>query len=211
MLIVDFSPVVRFGLKQLINNSPGFFVCGEAENAHDALETIKVSAPDAVIIDISLKASCGGFDLIKRINNLYPDIPVLVFSMLDESLYAERSLKAGAKGYIMKHAPLEKITEAIHRVLRGEIYVTEKIREKILNKSTSIQHYNLSSSTEILSDREMEVFQLIGQGFGTKRIAETLFLSVRTIDAYRSRIRNKLKLKDGETLLREAIQWVHMV
>jgi len=126
-----------------------------------------------------------------------------------ESFYAERALKAGAKGYIMKHAPLEEITEAIHRVLRGEIYVSDKIGARILNRSASGQHSSLTAPLDLLSNRELEVFRLTCQGCGTKRIARTLFLSVRRVDAYRARIKNKLTLKDGKALLKQAIHWVH--
>ncbi len=207
ILIVDFYPVVRLGLIHLINNSKGLRVCGEAENAHEAVEAIKVLKPDMVIIDIFLKG-LNGIELIERIKLQYPHLPILVFSMSDESFYAERVLRAGANGYIMKHLSLKMIMEAIRRVLLGEIFVSNKIALKIMHKSVSNRSSGSVSPIDLLSNRELAVFRLIGQGYRTRRIAGKLFLSVRTIETYRAQIKNKLKLKNGDELLRQAIQWV---
>ncbi|MGA1844761.1 MAG: response regulator transcription factor [bacterium] len=207
VLIVDFHPIVRLGLANLVNGSEGLRVCGEAETAHETMETIKALRPDLIILDISLKG-INGIDLIERINRQYPTLPILVFSKFDEEFYAERALRAGARGYIMKHTPLKGILMAIVCVLNGEIYLSNKIALKIMNKSICSHTNGCASPFELLSNRELEVFRLIGKGCGTRTIAERLFISARTVEAYRAHIKDKLKLKSGDELLQQAIHWM---
>ena len=207
ILIVDAHPVVRLGLTHLINNSSNLVVCGEAENTHEAYEIIRVLNPDMAIVEISFRG-LSGIELIERIKQQYPNFPILVFSTLDESFYAERVIQAGAQGYIMKHEPLKKVLETIYKILRKEIYVSEKIAVRIMHRSIYNRSLGESSPLELLSNRELEVFRLLGQGFGTRRIAKKLFLSVKTIEAYRAHIKDKLKLKNGDDLLQQAIHWV---
>jgi len=207
ILIVDFQPIVRLGLIHLINNSKGLKVCAEAENAHEAMELIKVLKPDMAIVDISIKG-IDGIKLIENIKQRYPNFPILVFSMLDESFYAERVLNAGANGYLMKHEALKNIIKAIHCVLFERFFISDKISAKVMYKSLFNKHKSCSSPIELLSNRELEVFRLIGQGYGTRRIAEELYLSIRTVETYRTRIKEKCHLKNGEELLQHAIQWV---
>jgi len=211
VLIVDDHPIVRHGIAELLNHEADLTVCGEAEDAHQALEAIAEIAilkPDIAIVDITLKEGLGGIELIKDIKARYPKLPVLVLSMHDESLYAERCLRAGAKGYIMKQEATEKVVEAIRQVLGGEIYLSDKMAQKILHKFIGGQPEVGGSPIESLSDRELEVFQLIGRGLGTRRIAEELYLSVKTIETYREHIKEKLKLKNAPELAQHAIQWV---
>ena len=207
ILIVDFQPIVRLGLIYLINNSNGLKVCGEAENVHEAMELIKVLKPDIVIVDISIKG-VNGIKLIENIRQQYSNLPILVFSMLDESFYAERVLNAGANGYLMKHEALKNIIKAIHCVLFERFFLSDKVSAKVMYKSLFNKSKNHYSSIELLSNRELEVFRLIGRGYGTRRIAEELYLSIRTVETYRKHIKDKLNLKNGEELLRQAIQWV---
>jgi len=208
ILIVDFQPIVREGLKSLIRECEDLKVCAEAENAHETMEVIRRLKPDMVIIDLSIRGvNC--IEFIERIKQRYPKLPILVFTMSDESLYAERVFRAGANGYIMKHETLNKVTEAIYKVLRGGIYMSHKIEAKIVMfRTLNHQSKGFPIPIELLSNRELEVFRLIGQGYGTRRIAEKMFISIRTVESYRLHIRKKLKLKNGEELLRQAIQWI---
>ncbi len=207
VLIVDDHPILRQGLVQLINQEGALTACGEAENAHSALELIGQLKPDIAVIDISLK-TMNGIELLKNLKIQYPKLPVLVLSMHDESLFAERALRAGAKGYIMKQEPPEKLVAAIHRVLNGEIYVSERMGVKMLHQFVDGRPDASGSSLERLSDRELEVFQLIGKGMGTRQIAETLHLSVKTIESYREHIKRKMHLSSGSELVQHAVQWV---
>ena len=208
ILVVDDHPIVRRGLMELINHEKDLFVCGQAEDAHQAMKGIRTLTPDMVIVDISLKEK-NGMELIKDIKVQYPDLPVLALSMHDESLYAERALRAGAKGYIMKQEGTEKLITAIHKVLSGQVFINDKIAAKIVHKLVGSGTGVSVSSTDRLSDRELEVFLLIGRGFGTRQISEQLHLSIKTIETYRSHIKEKLNLSDSTELLRYAIQWVN--
>lgn len=207
VLLVDDHPIVRQGLAQLINQEQDLLVCGQAEDAHKALEAIGALKPDIAIVDISLK-TISGIELIKNIKIQYPNLHVLVLSMHDESLYAERALRAGAKGYIMKREVPEKLLGAIHRIIRGEMYVSDKMGVKILHHFVDGPPEAGGSSLDRLSDRELEVFQLIGKGRGTRQIAEALHLSIKTIESYREHIKKKLLLKSGAELVQHAVQWV---
>jgi len=206
VLVVDDHPIVRFGLINFINEDKDFCVCGEADNAHNALQAIQESVPDVAIIDIRLKGQ-SGIELIKNIKVRYPDLPVIALSMYDESIYAERLLCAGAKGYIMKQEGCEKVIEGLHQVLDGGIYVSDKIRSKIMNKYIEKKNRMYESPLDVLSDRELEVFRLIGQGYGTRQIAKELFLGIKTIETYRAHIKSKLQLKNSSELVRYAIRW----
>jgi DNA-binding NarL/FixJ family response regulator len=207
VFIVDDHPIVRQGLAQMIDQEDDLIVCGDAENAHDALGSLDQLKPDIVMIDISLQGM-GGIELIKNIKNRHPDLPVLVLSMHDESLYAERALRAGARGYIMKQEAPGSVLIAIRRVLSGEIYVSEKITAKILEKSIEGRLDKSTSPIDLLSDRELEVFQMIGRGRATRQIAKELHLSIKTVETYREHIKEKMKLENAAELVRHAIQWV---
>ncbi|HOP85778.1 MAG TPA: response regulator transcription factor [Syntrophorhabdaceae bacterium] len=207
ILIVDDHPIVRKGLSQLINQEEDLIVAGEAEDAQSALDFLKKIKPDLAIIDISLKG-IDGIELIKKIKERYQDIPMLVVSMHDESLFAERALRAGAKGYIMKQEAIEKMMEAIRKVIRGEFYISENVSANIVKKFIDGKQVEKNSPLEILSDRELEVFHLIGEGYKTRQIADMLHVSVKTVESYRSNIKEKLNLKNATELIKHAIHWV---
>ncbi len=205
--VVDDHPIVRHGLVELINREAELQVIGEAEGAHDALKALSSTLPDIIIIDISLQGT-SGIELTKDIKMRYPDLPVLVLSMHDEALYAQRALRAGAGGYIMKKERPKKVITAIRKIIDGEICVSKKIASTILKKYSNRQDAQESSPLECLSDRELEVFSLIGQGHGTRQIAEDLCLSVKTVESYRSNIKIKLGLQNSSELVQYAIQWL---
>ncbi len=208
ILIVDDHAIVRFGIAQVINNQADLIVCGEEESASRALDAITALKPDLVIADISLKDS-SGLELMRNIKAQYPKLPVLVVSGHDESIYAEIAFRAGALGYLMKEEALEKILTAIRRVLSGTVYVSDALAARLLQQqirgsSNSIQE----SPVKNLSDREMEVFRLIGQWKKTREIAAELHLSIKTIEYYREQIKRKLNLKDAGELTQYATSWV---
>ena len=207
ILIVDDHPIVREGLTTIINEQTDLVVCGEAEDAQTALEAVGTLRPDLMIVDVSLKG-INGIELVKLIQRRYEKIPILVLSMHDESLYVERVLRAGARGYIMKQEGTEKVVTAIHRILGGDIYVSEAMGKKLLRTFQEGRPEISGPSVERLSDRELEVFRLIGQGYGTRQIADTLHVSVKKVNTYRQHIKEKLKFETGSELLRHAIQWV---
>ncbi|MEW6155875.1 MAG: response regulator transcription factor [Verrucomicrobiota bacterium] len=205
ILVVDDHPIMRQGLAQLIEAEPDLAVCGQAENAFAALEAIGVLHPDLVLADISLPGK-SGLELIKDIQAMYPGLTVLVISMHDEAIYAERVLRAGGRGYIMKQEGGKKLMQAIRQVLNGQIYVSEKISSKIL-EIFSGRRGESASPIEKLTDREFEVFQLIGQGNETRAIAEKLHLSVKTVEVHRANIKEKLQIKSATELIRYAVRW----
>lgn len=208
IILVEDHPIVRQGLAQLINHQPGLSVIGEADNAARALELIRASKSDLVILDVSLPKT-NGLELIKQIKCEKPHLPMLVISMHDETLYGERALRAGARGYVMKKEPSEKMLLAINRVLKGEIYVSDRMKQKMLHHLISKQApAEDSSPLDHLSDRELEVFQLLGNGFATRQIAEQLHLSVKTIESYRENLKLKLNLESGAGLIQHAVQWM---
>ena len=208
VFLVDDHPLVREWLSQLIQREDDLAVCGEAEDTQEALNKIEETKPDIVVADISLK-NTHGLELVKDLQARLPLLPVLVLSMHDESLYAERVLRAGAKGYITKQEATKKILQAIRQVLSGQIYISEKMASRLVHKMVLGRADSQKSPIERLTDRELEVFQLIGRGHGTRRIAADLHLGVKTVESYRARIKEKLKLEDGTQLLQQAIQWVH--
>lgn len=207
VLIVDDHPLFREGLRQMIERYPDLEVCGEAADAEQAMKALTELKPDLVLADISL-GSDNGLDLIKLIKEQNEELPVLVISMHDESLYAERSLRAGAMGYVMKHEPASTVRAAISKVLGGEIYLSEKMSATMLAKLMRGKSETPVSPVETLSDRELEVFQKLGQGKGTRQIAAELNLTIRTIHSFRTRIKEKLNLKSATEVMLHAIHWV---
>ncbi len=207
ILLVDDHAVVRFGIAQLINQQSDLVVCGEKEDASQAMAAIDALKPDLVIADISLKDS-SGLELMRNIKAQYPRLPVLVVSVHDESIYAEIAFRAGALGYLMKQEALEKILTAIRRVLGGNIYVSDVLAAKMLQQQVRGQTNIQESPVKGLSDRELEVFQLIGQWKKTREIAGELHLSVKTVEYYREQIKRKLNLKDSGELTQYATSWV---
>lgn len=207
VLIVDDHPMMREGLAQLIGNDPGLKVCGDAGDAQEALVKIASLKPDLVLTDITLPGK-NGLELIKDIQALHPGVLVLVLSMHDEALYVERVLRAGGRGYIMKEEGGKKIAQAIRQVLDGQIYVSEKMSAKILEIFSGHGADVAASPVEKLTDREFDVFQLIGQGLATKQMADKLHLSTKTIEVHRANIKAKLGLGSMAELIRYAVRWV---
>jgi DNA-binding NarL/FixJ family response regulator len=205
ILIVDDHPIVRQGLALLINREADLAVCGDAEEACSALRRIEELKPDLVVVDISLNGP-DGLDLLKSIRARETHLPVLILSMMDELLYAERALRAGANGYIMKQQATEQVLVAIRRILDGEVYVSERIANKMLHLFVGGSQER-SSLVADLTDRELEVFRLIGEGHGTRQIADELHLSIKTVESYQAHIKDKLSLKNGRELVQRAIQW----
>lgn len=205
ILLVDDHPILRQGLAQMINEEKELMVCGQFEEASKALDAVIALKPDAAIVDISLKGS-SGIELLKNIKVQYPKLLVLVLSMHDESLYAERALRAGASGYIMKQEATDQVLVALRKVLNGEIYLSEKMSSKLMHQLVSGRATDAGSLMERLSDRELEIFGLIGEGRGTRQIAEQLHLSVKTIESHRAHIKEKLNLKNATELVHRAIQ-----
>lgn len=206
IVLVDDHPLVREWLTNLIHQQPDLVVCGEAETAPVALQTIGATKPDVAIVDISLKSG-SGIELIKNIKALHPRLAVIVLSMHDERLYAERALRAGARGYIMKRETTKKIITAIRHVLEGKLYLSEGLSALLAEKFVDGRAANLASPIEQLSDRELEVFQLLGEGYETRQIAQSLHISMKTVQVFCARIKEKLKLSNATELLREAIRW----
>ncbi len=207
LLIVDDHPMMRTGLAQLIDNEGDLKVCAEADNAGQAISAIAKQKFDLALVDISLPDK-NGLELIKDIRTLKPDLPILVVSMHDELIYAERVLRAGARGYIMKQEGGQKFLLAIRQVLAGKVFVSEKMSARILENFSGKAAESSSSPVKKLSDREFEVFQLIGQGVGTRAIAERLHLSIKTVEVHRANIKEKLQLSTATELLRFAVRWL---
>jgi DNA-binding NarL/FixJ family response regulator len=207
ILIVDDHPIVREGLTRRINRQPDLVVCGEAGAAAEVMKAITESRPDLVIVDLTLPDK-GGLELIKDIHTRHPRLPALVLSMHDEKLYAERALRAGAMGYVMKQEATEHIIEAIHCALAGQVYLSRSMSARMLGTLVAGKAQGPSSPLESLSDRELEVFQLVGKGLGTRQIAEKLHVSVKTVEAHKIRIKAKLGLESATELARHAALWV---
>ena len=207
VFVIDDHPIVREGLTQLINREPDLTVCGTAEDIYEALKAMQTLKPDIALADISLKGS-DGIELIKNLKIRMPALPVLVLSIHDESIYAPRALRAGARGFIMKQEATENVLLALRRVLSGEIYLSKRMANKMLQQFVGASGTAQKFSIDRLSDRELEVFRLIGQGHGTRRIAEELRLSVKTVESYREHIKEKMTLSDASELVQHAIQWL---
>jgi DNA-binding NarL/FixJ family response regulator len=209
LFLVDDHPVTREGLARLVNQQPDLTVCGEAGTASKAVQEIEKSKPDLVVIDVSLTKGPSGLELIKDLAVRHARLPVLTFSTHDELLYAERALRAGARGYVMKQEPTDRIMQAIRTVLDGKIYLSKAMNDRLLHKLIKPHSAPVNSDIEKLSDRELEVFRLLGQGLGTRGIAKELHLSVSTVESHRARIKEKLHLDSAPALVRHAVEWVH--
>jgi DNA-binding NarL/FixJ family response regulator len=208
ILLVDDHPLLREGIAQLINEQSDLWVCGEAADRPGALALLERSRPDLAVVDISLKDQ-NGLELIKDFKVRRPHLLILVLSMHDESLYAERALRAGARGYIMKREASQKVLEAIRHILKGGVYLHDKIMASILDKVCGQAPASTPSALAALSDRELEVLMLIGKGYGSQQIANQLHISVKTVEAHRANIKLKLKLDSSGELLQFAIRWTH--
>ncbi len=207
ILVVDDHAVVRLGLREVISHEPDMSVCGEASEAADAMALASETRPDVVIIDLSLKDS-NGMDLIRDVSALMPATAILVLSMHEESFYAERALRAGARGYVMKEEGADNIIEAIREVMAGRIFLSPKMSTLMLEKASG-RTPRQRSPEAALSNRELEVFELVGHGLGPTDVAQKLGLSVKTVETYRSHIKNKLGLENAAILRQRAIDWVH--
>ena len=205
ILVVDDHPIVRQGMALLINREADLEVCGEAEEASAALAAIEHLRPDIVIVDLSLNGP-DGMDLIKAIRTRSAALPVLVLSMHDELTYAERALRAGANGYIMKQEATTRVLTAVRRILKGEVYLSDRAASRVVQQYVRGSARDTSPIAE-LSDRELEVFRLIGQGHGTRQIAEELHLSIKTVESYQAHIKEKLSLRSARELVQHAILW----
>jgi len=205
VFLVDDHPIVRQGLAQLINNEADLIVVGQGEDAYQSLRAIREAKPDLVLVDVSLKDS-DGIELIKELKSQAPKLPALVVSMHDESLYAERALRAGAGGYVMKQEAPQTLLAAIRAVLSGQVYVSGKMSATLLQRMVAGKKRDGGLPMDRLTDRELEVFRMIGAGTSVKEIADKLFLSVKTIEAHREHIKQKLNIKSSAELLRFAIR-----
>lgn len=206
ILIVDDHPLVRESLTTLIQQHPEFVVCGEAGTQDEAMSAIEATSPNLAIVDISLSRG-SGLDLVKNAKARYPDLAIIVLSMHDESIYADRVLRAGARGYVMKKESTRKVIDAIRHVMNGEFYLSPDVMNSLAKKFVSGRPPTSALSVDDLSDRELEVFRLLGQGYETREIASSLDVSIKTIQTYCARIKEKLRIRTGTELLREAIQW----
>ena len=212
LLVVDDHPITQRGLAEVLANEPDLVIAGNAASAAEALAHLRAAAFDLAIVDISLRG-VSGIDLLKDLKIHWPKMPVLVFSTHDELLYAERALHAGARGYVMKQEAPERIVGAIRQMLNGGLYLSEAVNSRILGK---MLHGSRDTSTpanviDLLSNRELEVFRLLGQGRGTRDIAREMHVSVKTVETYRAHIKQKLHLTTAPELMRVAIEWLHAV
>ena len=208
ILIVEDHPVLRLGLISLIESEPDLAVCGEASTSKAALKAIRQSNPDLAIVDLGLEGGDDGLDLVKKLRKLHPDIPVLVLTMQDEAVYAERSLRAGAKGFLTKQQLDATVLTAIRDLLAGGTYMSDELKERLASKFVAGQTLETDSPLSVLSDRELQVFRLIGEGKSTRRIAKALHLSIKTIESHREHIKNKLAIETAPELAQRATQWV---
>jgi len=206
VLIVDDHPIVREGLRTLIEREPDLCVCAEAGDAAEAMKALESTEPDVVVLDISLKES-SGIELLRDLRLVRPDVAVLALSIHDESVYAERLLRAGAQGYVMKQEGTLKVVEGIRAVLGGEVYLSAKMSRRLLKKMVAGRDGGVETPIERLTNRELEVLRLIGRGYGTRQIGEVLHLSPKTIETYREHIKTKLKLDSARELLQYAVKW----
>lgn len=207
ILIVEDHPIFRMGMCELVNQEKDMTVCGSAEDVPDALDLVESEQPDLIILDLSLKDS-NGMTLIKDLSKYHKHIPILVLSMHEESLHAERCLLAGAKGYLMKHETKGSVIEAIRRIFSGKKYISQKVMDNLLDKLGEEPEQGKESPVRNLSDRELEIFQMIGKGFSSGQIAGKLNLSVKTISAHRERIKQKLSVRTSGELIRYAVLWL---
>lgn len=207
ILLVDDHPLMRKGLALTLNAETDLDVVGQAADAEEALSVIDKLDPDLVLIDISLPGM-SGLELLKHLLAIRPELIALMVSRHDEALYAERAIRAGAKGYVMKLEAADDIVQAVRHVLRGGIYLSEELKDRLLFGAAVGRKAPLESPLQVLSDRELEVFEMTGRGLPTREIAERLHLSVKTVESYRARIKQKLNIETGTELLQQAVQWV---
>jgi DNA-binding NarL/FixJ family response regulator len=208
IILVDDHPLLRKGLARTIEKEADLHVVGQMDSAEETLGTIEDLAPDLAVVDISLPGM-SGMELIKHLQSRMPEVQILVVSRHDETLYAERCIRAGARGYVMKQEAGDDIVHAIQRVLDGRIFVSDTINERLLQSmAEGGRERVMQSPLEVLSDRELEVFELTGRGASTREIAERLHLSVKTVESYRARIKNKLNFDSANELMKHAVQWV---
>jgi DNA-binding NarL/FixJ family response regulator len=210
IIIVDDHPLMRKGLAMTLETESDLKVIGQADSAEDGMALFEATRPHVAIVDISLPGM-SGLELIKHLQAIYPSVKIVVVSRHDESLYAERAIRAGARGYVMKMEAGEVIVQAVRRVLAGGIYVSSDINERLLMGMLAGRRAQGTSPMEVLSDRELEVFELTGRGLTTREISERLHLSIKTVESYRARIKSKLDLDNATELLQHAIQWVESV
>ncbi len=208
IVIIDDHPLFRKGLEQLIHSEDGFAVCGEANNAPEAMDVIRKLNPDLAIVDLSLPGA-NGIELIKNIRAEFSKLPILVLSMHDESLYALRALRAGAEGYVMKHEAMANVIQAIREVFNGRPYLSPAMAAQVITKFAHRQAEGEADAVERLSDRELEVLELIGKGNDVRQIAKVLHLSPKTVETHRSHIKDKLDLKNSREVARFALQWLN--
>ena len=207
LILIDDHPIMRHGLAQLLRMEEGLEVCGEAGSAREGLEAVERLQPDVAIIDLTLPDK-SGLDLLKDIHAMFPATRCLVLSMHDESLYGERALRAGARGYIMKEAAADHLVSAVRKVLAGGIYVSDGMAARMLEQMSGARGKGGAAGTDTLTDREIEILDMIGNGTATKIIAERLGISPRTVEAHRAHIKEKLGITDGAALVKYAVQWV---
>jgi len=207
VLIVDDHPMIRKGLRDLLEEEPGFAACGEAAESAEALTLIESDPPDVLLLDLSLEGE-SGLELVKQVNARFPDVKTLVFSMHDESLYAERSLQAGASGYVQKQSPSDELLDALRRVAAGKIHVSQDMTERLLQQRLATGATAGTPIAERLSDRELEVFEQLGRGRTTREIAEKLNISVKTVERHCENIKEKLNLENRTQLLQHAVHWL---
>ena len=207
VLLVDDHPIVREGLARVIDQEADLVVCGTAVNSHEALQAVATSKPDIAVIDVSLDGS-HGIDLVKDLKVRHPGLAVVMLSMHDETLYAERALRAGAKGYVMKREPPQRLLQAVRKVLKGGLFFSEEVTARMLERVSRSQSKDVPLPMERLSDRELEVLELIGNGHTTRQIADELHVSMKTVQAHREHLKEKLELSDATTLARFAVHWV---
>jgi len=210
LLIVDDHPIFRHGISQLISKLPEVTICAQAQNAQEALEAMRHHRPDVALLDVSMPGT-NGIELIKLMLAEQPRLMILVVSMHDESIYALRALRAGAKGYVMKQQAMDNAIDALRKVMAGGIYVSPAFSEKLVFKAIQGSESDLGSPVDKLSDRELEVLQLFGRGKSTREIAELLHLSVKTIETHRAHIKEKLGFKDAEEMVKFAVEWMTAV
>ena len=208
LLIVDDHPLFRKGLEELIHSDADFAVCGEAGNAAEAMEVIRKLKPDMAIVDLSLPGA-NGIELIKNIRAEFPSLPILVLSMHDESLYALRALRAGADGYVMKHEAMANVIQAIREVFNGRPYLSPAMAAQVITKFAHRRAEGEVDAVERLSDRELEILELIGKGTEVRQIAKLLHLSPKTVETHRAHIKDKLDLKNSREVARFALQWLN--
>ena len=208
IVIIDDHPIVRQGMKKIIEIEEDLKVIGEARGANDAIPLFDELKPDIAIVDISLEGEINGIDLVKAIRERYSKVYTLVLSMYSETIYAERAIRAGARGYVTKKEAPSNIVDALRTVQKGELYLNNLISGRIIDKLIHGSSVVIDTPIDALSDRELEVYQLIGNGFGTGEIAKKLNLSVNTIESHRKKIKDKLRIKSGTALVKNAVQWV---